>query len=227
MGELFAFAGFVLLVVASSRPTTRPRPRPDDDDDDDDEADLEPVPDPDDYELPDFPRPPVPPWNERPLWPLPGVDPEGKPTAQGKFGTYRGRSKLHPEWGAKLHPGVDLYAPHLSPIVAPEHGMIVATQGWDGPGAKALVFQTARKDGPALLIGAIEPGSAAPEGIFFARGTVIAKVGMYPKGSTMLHIEAYERGTTHNYKWFANLPRPERLLDITPYIETMVQADGS
>lgn len=153
-----------------------------------------------------------------PLWPLAGRSPRPPPPS-GRFKASR---------GAKWHAGNDLGAPRGTPVLAPEDGRLVASQGWDGPNAKALLMETARPGGPVLLLGAVEPGSWPTDHrgrlrkIEVKRGQQVATVGMYPKGDTMLHFETYVRGTRQNRKWYKTQPKPAALLDPTAYVESMV-----
>ena len=203
---MIAFFLFLGLTVAESEAAAW-EPDDDDDDDDDDATD-------DDADADGWPPPPIPPPGLEPIWPLPGISRAGKPTWKGGFGKPRG--------GTKLHAGIDLGAPHLTSIVAPEDGRIIRTQGWDGPGAKAIMFETFRADGPNILFGAVEPDSWPPVMLPIIRGMEVAKVGKYPGGSTMLHLETYVRGTKTNKKWFSDKPRPPQLRDPTPYVEMML-----
>ena len=40
-----------------------------------------------------------------------------------------------------------------------------------------------------------------------AKGQQIARVGLWPSGSHMLHLETYARGTRRNKRWFGKIPR--------------------
>ena len=97
----------------------------------------------------------------------------------------------------KLHSGIDLRAKDGDICVATEDGVIVKTQGWDGPEAKAILLQS--DSGPVLLYGAVRPNSwnefGVKAGVRVKKGQPIARVGMYPGGSSMLHFEMYKKGT--------------------------------
>lgn len=128
------------------------------------------------------------------------------------------REKLVPEvgvyWGArgfgvdrgqgtgKYHAGIDLVADWGDPVLATEDGTIVATQGWDGSNAKAILLETI--SGVVPLYGAVAPGSWKEFGLGVGskvqRGQAIARVGQYPGGSEMLHFELYTKGTTTDRK---------------------------
>ena len=164
---------------------------------------------------------PAPPDDEEwtnPVWLLVGVSQKGRPKPGGKFGTRRPLNRKRP--AKKNHAGVDLGAPHMTRIVAPEAGKVVAWQGWDGPGARAFMFQTDR--GPAILFGAVDGPSRPPIGKHFEAGEAIAKVGKYPGGGTMLHLEMYRKGQRYSIKWEPyGSDRPEKLLDPTLYVMMM------
>ena len=106
-------------------------------------------------------------------------------------------------------------------MVAPEAGVIVATQRFNGPRAHAVLLQT--DTGPVILLGEVEPGSWAElgheVGSRVAAGQPIATVGINPGGSTMLHMEMYREGTTRNHQWWDRGRPPEVLLDPTAYLE--------
>ena len=80
-----------------------------------------------------------------PVWPLPDVT-----RKRYTFGAPRAN-------GQRKHAGLDFYAPRGSPVVAPESGVIVATQRFNGPNAHAILLQT--DTGPVILFGEVEPGS--------------------------------------------------------------------
>lgn len=182
-----------------------------------DVLDIEPGP------APPIPAPPpAPSPGEAPLWPLPGRPLGTKVRASRRFGALR-------KAGTKHHAGIDLGAPEGTVVVAPEDGRLVATQGWDGPNAKAVLLETARPDGPVLFFGAVAPDSwpTDAQGNLVERdvkrGEQIAVLGRYPgpKRSSMLHFEMYRRGSRNNRKWFVG-SRPNSLLDPTSYVESMV-----
>ncbi len=183
-----------------------------------DVLDIEPGP------APPIPAPPpAPSPGAAPLWPLPGRPLGTKVRSARRFGALRKN-------GTKYHAGIDLGAPEGTVVVAPEDGRLVATQGWDGPNAKAVLLETARPDGPVLFFGAVAPDSwpTDAEGnlveLDVKRGEQIAVLGRYPgaKRSSMLHFEIYRRGSRNSRKWFVGMSRPNSLRDPTPYVESMV-----
>lgn len=147
-----------------------------------------------------------------PTWPVAGRSPS-MPTALGSFGAVR-------SGGARRHAGLDLHADEGATLVATEAGTIVATQGWDGPQAKAVLLQTDR--GPVVLYGAVVPGSWPRVGTHVEEGQRVASVGRYPGGSSMLHIELYREGTRRNSQWPVGSPRPSGLIDPTSYFSAIV-----
>lgn len=150
-----------------------------------------------------------------PVWPLPDVT-----RRRWTFGASRAN-------GTRRHAGVDLYAPRGSVVLAPESGEVVATQGFNGPNAVALVMQT--DSGPAILFGEVEPGSWTRLGLEVGSrveaGQPVATVGINPGGSQMLHLEMYRDGTRRNYRWMAGNPAPEQLLDPTQYLQAAKALD--
>jgi murein DD-endopeptidase MepM/ murein hydrolase activator NlpD len=164
-------------------------------------------------------------------WPLPAdqvrdVPVVGGPQAGRAFGVSRPYSDAYR--CNRRHVGVDLKAREGDVVVATEPGVIVATQGWDGPAAKALLLQTDR--GPVVLYGAVAPGSwsefGVGPGIRVQTGQPLGRIGRYPKGSSMLHFELYEQGTMRNRVWCAGRPLPQGALDPTSYL-LMLQETSS
>jgi murein DD-endopeptidase MepM/ murein hydrolase activator NlpD len=137
----------------------------------------------------------------------------------GAFGAPRGSDRKHA--------GVDIPARAQAPVLAVADGVVVAKQGWSGPNAKALLVEHViggRK--VVVLYGAVAPNSSKFEiGDSVKAGEEIAKIGVYPKGSSMLHIEAYTEGTKKNYRWFSGQPAPSRLLDVTPILLVAATVD--
>lgn len=216
MFELLVIAGVATLVVGLlAAAESEPDPvMPDDGDEDYGLTDELP----DGGDATDLPQPVPGPGL---LWMLPGISREGKPKWGGRFAAHRSNEYLHK--------GIDLGAPRGADIVAPEDGIIVATQGWLGPNTRGVHFLTKRDDGPMLVVGAVEPGSwptipgsDSPVGVPVARGQRIARVGIYPKGSTMLHLETWRRDAKRKRRWKRGEPPPDGLLDPTPYVEAMV-----
>lgn len=151
-----------------------------------------------------------------PAWPLPEVTPRRVYTHGGKaFGASRAAGKRN-------HAGVDILAPRYALVVAPESGTIVASQTFNGPNAYALLIQT--DSGPVILLGEVEPDSWREFGLAIGsrvdKGQPVARVGINPGGSTMLHYEMYREGTKRNYSWPASSPAPAALLDPTAYLST-------
>lgn len=149
-----------------------------------------------------------------PAWPLPQVEPRRVYTHGGKaFGASRAAGKRN-------HAGVDILSPRYALVVAPEAGAIVATQGFNGPNAHAILIQT--DSGPVILLGEVEPDSWREFGLSIgsrvAKGSPVARVGINPGGSTMLHYEMYRQGTRRNYSWPASAAAPAALLDPTAYL---------
>lgn len=116
-----------------------------------------------------------------PVWPLAQAP---KPwTAGGSFGASR-------DGGSRRHQGIDLGAPKGTPVIASEDGVITAVQGWSGPQTKGLLVYSPATD-ITILYGAVAPNSYPPVGTQVKRGEQIASLGVYPAGSSMLHIELW------------------------------------
>lgn len=116
-----------------------------------------------------------------PLWPL-ARQPKAW-TALGSFGAPRDN-------GTRLHQGIDLYAPQGTAVLAAESGVVTAVQGWSGPGTKGLLVYSPNTD-ITILYGAVAPGSYPNIGTEVKQGEKIATIGVYPAGSTMLHLEIW------------------------------------
>lgn len=153
----------------------------------------------------------------QPAWPLPDVEPRRVATYGGRaFGAQRAGSGR-----ARRHAGLDIIAPRGSVVVAMEDGELVAEQPFLGAGAVALLEQT--DSGIVILYGEVEPDSWREFGVGVGttvqRGQPIARVGVTPGGSSMLHLETYRSGTRRNARWWADSFPPPELLDPTHYLE--------
>jgi murein DD-endopeptidase MepM/ murein hydrolase activator NlpD len=69
-----------------------------------------------------------------------------------------------------------------------------------------------------LVFGAVAPGSYPAKGTQLKRGELIARIGRYPKGDTMLHFEVYKVGTTKRVRWPYGQAQPPQLVDPHPYL---------
>jgi murein DD-endopeptidase MepM/ murein hydrolase activator NlpD len=142
----------------------------------------------------------------------------------GVFGAPRKASSTCPQ--GRKHAGVDMPAEKDAEVRAIADGVIVATQGWSGPGTRALLVEhTIGGKQVVVLYGAVAPGSYAAKGTAVKAGETIARIGVYPHGSTMLHVEAYTDGTRRNYRWCSGKPAPSRLLDVTSLLLRLSDVD--
>lgn len=144
------------------------------------------------------------------IWPLPKVS-KRNPTALGSFGASRGSK----DGKKKLHAGTDIYAPAGSPVVAMEGGTVVnIVNGWAKGDTARILIQG--DSGNVANYAAISKKSweefGIQEGDRVEAGETIARIGTYPKGSTMLHFELYRSGTKDNKRWYSG-NRPPQLLD--------------
>jgi len=156
-------------------------------------------------------------------WPVVGRERAVNYVSEGKgFQGYAAGSVFAAPRGAsgsctngRKHAGVDMRAKFDDVLVAIGDGVIVGKQGWSGDNAKAIVVQL--DGGPAVVYGAVKPNSMAEfkvdVGSRFRAGQPLCRVGRYPGGSTMLHLETYTEGTTRNARWCAGSKAPGNLLD--------------
>jgi murein DD-endopeptidase MepM/ murein hydrolase activator NlpD len=128
------------------------------------------------------------------------------------------------------HEGVDLYAPHGTPVFAVEPGVVVAVKPFTGPHAGPTLAHwldtwAVFVEGPS---GVVVYGEVAPTiavGATVAAGetlgtviTVLAKDKGRPRA--MLHIELHVAGSRIAPEWLVHDERPAQLLDPTPYLRT-------
>lgn len=146
-----------------------------------------------------------------PAWPVPGIKP--------RVWTHGGKAfRAQRAGGSRFHVGIDLFAPPGEIVVATEAGVIVRAQHFLG-GSWALLLQA--DSGPVFLFGEVTKGSWNEFGIVPGRGSpprvgtrvkkgqAIARVALLPGGSSMLHFEAYSRGSKRNQSWKqSQLPHP-------------------
>lgn len=154
-----------------------------------------------------------------PAWPLPGQ--AAAMTSMREFGASRKK---------KWHAGIDLKAPEGTVVVAMESGRVTKiVRGWDNIREGKHVGNTARiliegDTGPVVNYAAVGIDSWEPFGLKrgdrVQKGQPIARVGRYPDGGQMLHLETYRHGTRDNLRWMKGSPAPEGLLDPTFYVET-------
>lgn len=154
-----------------------------------------------------------------PVWPLPAVT-----RRRWTFGANRSGKQ-----GPRHHAGVDLYAPKGSEVLAPEAGKLIASQRFLGPQAVALLMQG--DSGNVILLGEVLPNSWGHLGLSIgdrvAAGQPVARVGVTPGGSSMLHYEMYTEGTRRNSRWFRGDPPPGNLLNPTSYLQMAKALDAS
>jgi murein DD-endopeptidase MepM/ murein hydrolase activator NlpD len=160
----------------------------------------------------------------KPAWPIINKYAQRVPDRTYRGGNAFGASRPYSEnYNCyRTHGGIDLAGDEGDVLVAMENGTIAATQGWDGPRSKALLLQTDR--GPVLLYGAIAPNSwkefKLEVGSKVKKGQPIARLGVYPQGSTMLHFEKYEKGVKTNAVWCEDRPKPAKMIDPTDYLKS-------
>lgn len=153
------------------------------------------------------------PVSASPVWPVSGVRKVVHTHGGKSFGASRAA-------GQRYHAGIDILAPKGATVVATDDGTLVAAQPFNGPKAHALLLQT--DFGPVVLYGEVLPESWSDYGLKLgdrvSKGQPIAKIGVNPGGSTMLHFEMYRAGTRSNQRWYPNMPPPPSLYDPTDYL---------
>jgi len=125
------------------------------------------------------------------------------------------------------HEGVDLYAPHGTPVFAVETGVVVAVKPFTGPHAGLpwwldtwAVF--VEGESGVVVYGEVVPTVA--EGAVVQAGeplgtvsTVLAKDKGRPRA--MLHLELHAPGSRVAPEWLQHDARPDVLCDPTPYLQ--------
>lgn len=128
------------------------------------------------------------------------------------------------------HEGVDLYAPHGTPVFAVEPGVVVAVKPFTGPHAGPTLAHWLNTwavfvEGPSgvVVYGEVEP--AVTVGATVSAGetlgtisTVLVKDKGRPRA--MLHLELHVAGSRIAPEWLVHDERPSQLLDPTPYLMT-------
>ncbi|MFY0531493.1 hypothetical protein [Nannocystis pusilla] len=121
----------------------------------------------------------------------------------------------------RYHAGVDVRATKGLPILAPEDLVIVAVdRGWEGTAKATLVHTTS---GKSILFGCTAPGTAPPVGTLIKAGSEVARVGVYPKGSSMVHFQLYDAKISPSeankwQSWKFGTAKPPHLSDPMPYL---------
>lgn len=124
------------------------------------------------------------------------------------------------------HEGIDLYAPHGTPVFAVEVGEVVAVKPFTGPHAGLpwwLDTWAVFVEGPSgvVVYGEIDPTVAAGDTVLPGQqlgtvATVLAKDKGRPR--SMLHLELHTPGSRIAPEWLVHDQRPEVLRDPTPYL---------
>lgn len=162
--------------------------------------------------------------SSRPLWPLKDGAPQTSFKSSASFGAPRTSGS------SRWHVGIDIPARRGDLVVAMEDGVLVCKgntceQGWMGPDAKAVLVQ--HDSGLVVLYGALIPGSYKEFGLGLGsrvkRGDPIGRVGTYPAGTSMLHLETYAKGTVDNAPWYQGKPPPPEVLNPTDYLRLAAQ----
>lgn len=162
--------------------------------------------------------------SKSPLWPVVTKNKRGGEVAyQKKDGKYVGN--MSRRFGAKRadgerkHAGIDLYCNSNDVVRACEDGLVISTQGFLGD-TKAILIET--NSGIVLLYGEVANNSwkdfNVQKGNYVQKGQPIARIGITPGGSSMLHFETYTKNTTKNERWYSDKKPPSNLLNPTKYL---------
>lgn len=140
-------------------------------------------------------------------WPL-----ESRPRFRdASLGAFRKGKRGQPN---RHHQGVDVGAAAGDVVLAMHPGRIIDRFGWDDGIVAVLVGDELG----ATLYGALEPEGLEALGLRrgdrVEAGQPIGKVGRYPRGTSMLHIEGYAPGTTKRRRWLWGEAPPPELRDI-------------
>lgn len=170
----------------------------------------QPEPEPEQGKQWTYDPPPAPHEGASPLWMLPNSARKWRRTS---FGSPR-------PWGSSSptgkHKAIDIRANENDPVVVPTDGVIVGDTGWVGEGTRGVLFQS--YGGPMLVFGAVAPGSYPAKGTELKRGELVARIGRYPKGDSMLHFEVYKVGVRKRVRWPYDQPQPPQLVDPHAYL---------
>ena len=131
-----------------------------------------------------------------------------------------------------VHTGVDLYAPHGSPVRAMEAGKIISIAPFTGLSIDMAWWN----DTEAIYIeglhgvfcyGEIQPLPTMKVGKKIKTGQVIGYILTVLKKykgrpMSMLHVELYDHGYTDKWgEWKIGSPKPTHLKDPTPYLASL------
>lgn len=153
-------------------------------------------------------------------WPMPTVKKSRCVPIKGarRFGAARE--------GTRRHCGIDLRPMTTESIegedvIAPISGLVRRIQSWSGPGTRAIVLNGMLGPIPvSFVMGAVAKPSVK-QGDIVRAGEKIAEIGVYPSGSTMLHMEMYVgRWIDKNSRWFGD-DKPIGLVDPSKYLWMM------
>lgn len=124
------------------------------------------------------------------------------------------------------HEGVDLYAPHGTPVFAVEAGVVLAVKPFTGPHAGLpwwLDTWAVFVEGPSGVVVYGEVAPTVAEGDILAAGqalgtvsTVLTKDKGRPRA--MLHLELHTAGSHVAPEWLVHDDRPPVLQDPTPFL---------
>lgn len=162
------------------------------------------------------------------MWPLhrmlPSIPENNSP---GSFGHTR---------SYYFHPGVDLYCPENTYVVACEAGRVVNIEEFTGPLADppSPWWNTTYSiliEGKSGVLGYCElhPATYLKHDILVEEGDFLGTIIPVLKrdkgnGTTMLHFEQYSTGTFSHATWHHEESKPENLIDPTPFLQTLMDS---
>lgn len=141
------------------------------------------------------------------VWPI-----DRKPKMWTKLGSF-GANRSN---GTRKHQGIDLAAPKSCSVYAMYDGIITYDQGWSGPNTKAVLVYNEEFD-TTFVYGAVAPNSYPKIGTKVKKGEKIAEIGVYPNGSTMLHLEVW-KGKLKPPRTIWKKEKPENNIDPADYL---------
>ena len=132
------------------------------------------------------------------------------------------------------HPGIDLYCPEGTRVVAAETGTVVGIEAFTGPDAEPASpwwnpTEAVLIEGSSGVVGYCELitdstltiGDTVQEGQVLGRITPVLKRDK-GNGTTMLHLELYRVGTRSHVTWHHDEDRPEELQDPIDFLKQLI-----
>ncbi len=150
-------------------------------------------------------------------WPLKNIAPSIP--VEGSVGDFAFRRSFY------YHPGIDIYCPEYTIVEAIEDGTVVHIEHFTGAEANPPSpwwndTWAVMVEGASGVIGycELQYDSRLTVGTQISAGEIIGAIIPVLKkdkgnGTTMLHLEHYEAGTTEHVTWVLDTPKPAQLKD--------------